>query len=366
VRKEQKAKSPSTPPKSLGRVELEEHRRATKKREKARREARDLVVAAFKQQRRAKAGEKLTSDEQTLANFAKTLSPVKVLGAGFRLDALEDQDSDAVLSEDEGAIEELMDVTGCGRDEAWDALELSRDWTSTGLPSRCKAALWLKHKEGGTLPAKGRDGEESEDDDCELVMHRTPGGTTHAGRKKSVGKGASAGGGAAGGGELQKVGRDTVRPQHPFSPETNQKAVQSRRNVTSSSSEAEEDDSPLSFSANSSEGSLSQSLSSSDSDSGANSSSEEEERGASAGQKRFNSGAKVPLSCSPRELAARDAKRATRYVRQLALALKIDSVWAREIYDECAAQGTHSYEGLLRYFYRTECTTLLVIGLFTN
>ena len=87
--REQDARVPLSPPKAVGRskaaAELEEHRRATKKREEARGAARELVGEALKEQRRLKAGEVLTADERQLAEFAKTLSPTKVWGAGFRM-----------------------------------------------------------------------------------------------------------------------------------------------------------------------------------------------------------------------------------------------------------------------------------------
>lgn len=132
-------------PRNVGRSkqarELEEHKRATRKRERGRQEARELVEEALKQQRRRKAGSSLTADEQQLAEFAKTLSPTKVLGAGFRMAA--NQDDDIELSEDEDAIEELMEETGCEWEEAREALNLSCDWTANGKPSRVKAAKWL-------------------------------------------------------------------------------------------------------------------------------------------------------------------------------------------------------------------------------
>ena len=142
------------------------------------------------------------------------------------------------------------------------------------------------------------------------------------------------------------------------SSEDNGKSVQNKQDSRGERSESEESGSEgdsVHFSSSSSEGSLGQSLSSGDSESGADSSSEEDAQEAATRQKRFRDGADASLSRSRSDSGASEAKRATRYVRQLALALRIDSGWAREIYDECAAQGTHSYEGLLRYFYRTEC-----------
>ena len=164
------------PPKAVGRTkaaELEEHRRSTRKREQARKEARELVGEALKQQRRSKAGATLTADEQELAKFAKTLSPTKVLGAGFRL--ARDQDEDIVLSEDDDALEELMEDTGCDRDAARGALDMSCDWTASGRPSRVKAAQWLREQMG-----EGEDQEEEDDDgdsEVECVGHKSPGGT---------------------------------------------------------------------------------------------------------------------------------------------------------------------------------------------
>ena len=56
----------------------------------------------------------------------------------------------------------------------------------------------------------------------------------------------------------------------------------------------------------------------------------------------------------PRGSSKEAIKRASRYVRQLSKALKIDDSWARELYSECAAEETTSYDGLLRHFYRCE------------
>ena len=46
--------------------------------------------------------------------------------------------------------------------------------------------------------------------------------------------------------------------------------------------------------------------------------------------------------------------RASRYVRQLSKVLNIDASWAQEVYEACTAEGTTSYDGLLRYFYRQQ------------
>ena len=87
---------------------------------------------------------------------------MKLLGAGFRVAT--DQDDDIVLSEDDDAIDELVEVTGCGREAAREALERSCDWTASGRPSRVKAANWLLQSS-------------SSDDGVECVGHTTPGGT---------------------------------------------------------------------------------------------------------------------------------------------------------------------------------------------
>jgi hypothetical protein len=180
------------PPKGVGRskaAELEAHRRSTRQREKARRNARELVGEALKQQKRSKAGANLTADEQELAAFAKTLSPVKLLGAGFRLQT--DQDEDIVLSEDEDAIEELMEETGCEREHAQEALDRSCDWTASGRPSRLKAARWLMEqleessRTEGVAQVKHVDsGRQDENSDVEVIGHQSPGGTLRpAGRR---------------------------------------------------------------------------------------------------------------------------------------------------------------------------------------
>jgi hypothetical protein len=122
-----------------------------------------------------------------------------------------------------------------------------------------------------------------------------------------------------------------------------------------SSSESESSDNSSSEeSDSSSDGSLSESLSSEFSSGSEGSDSSDSGGGRSvrrAAKKRDSRGLETP---SQRVSRTGEAKRASRYVRQLELALGIDASWAREIYEECAAQGTTSYDGLLRYFYRHE------------
>lgn len=91
--------------------------------------------------------------------------------------------------------------------------------------------------------------------------------------------------------------------------------------------------------------------SSSESESGGSSSDSEGGSVRKRGEKRDSRGRVIPSS---RGSSADEIKRASRYVRQLSKALKIDASWARELYVECAAEGTASYDGLLRYFYRRE------------
>ena len=135
----------------------------------------------------------------------------------------------------------------------------------------------------------------------------------------------------------------------------NRKSVRKERSSSSERSESSDgekssqSDASVHFSS-SDASDLSQSLDSSE----ASSENEEESSISSqedAGRKRQKDGSKLTLSL----LGKRRAKRASRYVRQLALALKIDSAWAREVYDQCVSEGTTSYDGLLRRFYRNEC-----------
>jgi hypothetical protein len=165
-KREERERVTPPPPRSVGRskaAELEEHKRNTRKREKARRDAMELVGEALKQQKRSKAGAVLTADEKELSKFAKTLSPVKLLGAGFRLH--NDKDEDIVLSDDEDALEELMQGTGCGLEDAKEALNRSCEWTASGRPSRVKAARWLLEQEEEREHGRGNQPEHEEDND---------------------------------------------------------------------------------------------------------------------------------------------------------------------------------------------------------
>jgi hypothetical protein len=350
--RESLGRSQSVTPRALGRskqAELEKHKRLTRKRERAKRDVQDLIEASLCQQRRQKKGKKLTAEERTLADFASTLSPTKLLGAGFRLS---NEGNDPGADEDD-ALQELMEETGCDEELAKEALDLSCEWTGSGRPSRLKAAQWLmSQKDGdGEGDSKGNRGASS-DSDVEFISHRTPGGTT---RTPSGGK---ASGGAPGG-----HGRDDRRDEKDGKVadakvrEENQKSVSKKASRKSggngppseseSSEGSDEGDS-------SSDGSLSESLSSAFSSGSEGSDSSDSEGGRSssrAAKKRDSRGLETP---SQRVSRTSEAKRATRYVRQLELALRIDVSWAREIYEECAAQGTTSYDGLLRYFYRRE------------
>jgi hypothetical protein len=342
------------PPKSVGRPrqakELEEHKRATRKRERGRQAARHLVEEALKQQRRQRGGASLTADEQRLADFAKTLSPTKVLGAGFRMAVNQDEDID--LSEDEDAIEELMEGTGCGREEAREALSLSCDWTHNGKPSRVKAARWLdgRRTEGERQDEKER--KSGSDSDCKVVRRRSMGGTlTETAGRADGSLVAAALGTPVGRGSEEDTGNSNAESQS--TEKLNQKPVlkdPSSETEGCSSTEGVESHN----SQESSSSGLTQSLDSSpvSSDQEESSSSSEEE----VGRKKRRDGSEATLfSRSQRRSRGAEAVRATRYVRQLALALKIDLAWAREVYDQCVSEGTTSYDGLLRRFYRNEC-----------
>ena len=162
--------------------------------------------------------------------------------------------------------------------------------------------------------------------------------------------------GGGGGADAGKSNVDSKRTEKG-SGKSNQKSVSGKRNFEnegSSSSEAEESsqsDASVHFSSSD----LSQSLDSSSesSDNGGESSSSSQE---DVGKKKRRGGDTISSpSRSSRHSRGEEAKRATRYVRQLALALKIDLAWAREVYDQCVSEGTTSYDGLLRRFYRNEC-----------
>lgn len=140
-------------------------------------------------------------------------------------------------------------------------------------------------------------------------------------------------------------------------PKVNRKAVLERRSFESEGSapsdaeESSRSDNYVHFSSSDLSQSLSSSPASSEDDGESSGSSQEE-----AGRKKRRDGSKITLSSRSQHLDREaESKRASRYVRQLSLALKIDSAWAREVYDECASEGTTSYNGLLRHFYRKEC-----------
>jgi hypothetical protein len=346
------------PPKTVGRPkqakELEEHKRATRKRERGRQAAKELVEEALKQQRRRKEGASLTADEQQLAEFAKTLSPTKVLGAGFRMAA--NPDDDIELSEDEDGIEELMEETGCEWEEAREALNLSCDWTANGKPSRVKAAKWLDSRRNEEERQDDEEKKDGSDSDCELVGHQSPGGTLtgQAGRAggRAGAKALGLPGGRRGGADAGKSNAEAKSTG-----KLNRKAVpkdSSSKSEGSSSSEpgkSSQSDNSLQCSSSELGQSLDSSPASSDNDGESSISSQEE-----AGRKKRRDGSKTALSPRSQHRSRGDeARRATRYVRQLALALKIDSAWAREVYDQCVSEGTTTYDGLLRKFYRNEC-----------
>jgi hypothetical protein len=364
--REQRAKEkPETKvPKAAGRVkqaELELHKKATRKRERAKQEVRDLIEASLLQRQRQKSGKQLTGDEQQLAEFAKTLSPTKLLGAGFRMKP--DTDGDIVLSSDDDAIEELMEETGCGREAAKEALDMSCDWTASGRPSRCKASLWLKRQQEEEENEEDDDGSES-DSDVECLGVQSPSGIvrpTPAAKPKVPKVPAKAGGAAAPaappaggrgrGGEDHMEVQESQKGLSKDAAKLNRNPVLSQQ-VPKVASIKSQDESGNESSGSESDESLGSSLLSSSSGSGSSSdSSSEDSQDDGAGKKHHRSG-NVPSSHRSRDSTD---KRASRYVRQLKLALRIDAGWAREIYDECVARGTTSYDGLLRYFYKTEC-----------
>jgi hypothetical protein len=345
------------PPKSVGRskaaAELEAHRRATKKREKARSVARELVGEALKQQRRSNAGKRLTADEQELANFAKTLSPVKLLGAGFRV--ADDHGDDFILpSEDEEAIDELMEETGCRREDARDALDRSCDWTANGRPSRVKAARWLREQVEVREGSEGEGRNRSDDDDVECVGGTAPGG---ARRSTSEAAGECRGRSSTGVADGDVSGDEVPGGRRSGSCSGfNRKTVQKRKEVSDRGESREESGSSNGTSesdfSGSSEGFVSD-PSSANSESGSSDSESSCENG-KAGEKRMSSG-RLSLSSRARERSGKgETQRSARYVRQLVKVLKIDESWAREVYDACSAAGTTSYDGLLRYFYRQQ------------
>jgi hypothetical protein len=364
ARKEGLDKSKSITPKGLGRskqAELDKHKRLTKKRERAKREVRELIEASLLQQRRQERGKKLTVDEQQLAAFAKTLSPTKLLGSGLRLTA---DGQGSVEGEDEEVTRELMEETGCERQLALEALDLSRGWTGSGRPSTLKAAQWLLAQR----EADNRDEDEEEEEggsenkeDVKFVSHCSPGGTSmtaSGGGRATGGAGREA---AAVGGGCRRDGRSAAEDhddEEERVPKVNRKTVSKTSSRKPKDDESVEEgsasDGDSSLCDSSSGGSLVESLSSvasSDSD-GSNSSDSEEERAiVRDAKKRDARGGAIP---SRRVSHSSEAKRASRYARQLELALNIDACWARELYEECATQGTTSYDGLLRYFYRHE------------
>jgi hypothetical protein len=350
-------KSVSKVPKAAGRkaqAELDRHKKSTRKRERARSQARDLIGAALLQRRRQKAGEHLTSDEATLAAFANTLSPTKLLGAGFRVNA--EQDEGLEPSEDEEALDELMEETGCDREEAREALDLSCDWTESGRPSRCKAAQWLASQREKPGADQERADQEYEDSDVEMISHQSPGGTLRAGvegarsgQQRTSSGGDATGAGPKGGGVW---GEGVNEPAA-----LNRNPVQEKGSLSGAVKRSKEaDEEELESSASS--GSLGQSLgssesgsSSSDSESGGSSSESEGVQTRERVGKRDRDGRSA---LSSRVASREEIKRASRYVRQLSKVLKIDASWARELYSECTAEGTTSYDGLLRFFYRRE------------
>jgi hypothetical protein len=361
--REQRAKDkPETKvPKAAGRVkqaELELHKKTTRKRERAKQDVRDLIEASLVQRQRQKSGKQLTGDEQQLAEFAKTLSPTKLLGAGFRMRP--DTDGDIVLSSDDDAIGELMDETGCGREAAKEALDMSCDWTASGRPSRCKAVLWLKRQQEEEEDEDDDEGSES-DSDVECLGVQPPKGVvkpTPAAKptvSTKVGRAAASAAPPAGGrersGEDHKNGEESQMGPSADVSKLNRKPV-SIKQVSKVASRKSPDASSNESSGSESEESLGSSLPSSSSDSGSSSESCSEDSQDDGTGKKHHRGGNVPSSHRSRDIKD---KRASRYVRQLKLALRIDAGWAREIYDECVSRGTTSYDGLLRYFYKTEC-----------
>ena len=82
-----------------------------------------------------------------------------------------------------------MEGTGCTREEAQEALNLSCDWTHNGNPSRVKAAKWLDGRRAKGDLRDGRDDASESSSDCEVVGHKSPGGT-FTGKGKPAGDGA--------------------------------------------------------------------------------------------------------------------------------------------------------------------------------
>jgi hypothetical protein len=197
--------------------------------------------------------------------------------------------------------------------------------------------------------------------DLELTGVTTPGGTH---RSAAVNRGQKEMGGREGGGEGvmgEESSKDRERRQKREKElksklsEGNRKTVQNRQEDKGGRSESEESGSSKQRDADrseSSEGLISvDSSSNSESESSDSASSQ---ASAKAGKKRSLGGDKS-LSSRMRERSGKGEKeRSSRYVRQLAKALKIDASWAREVYEECTARGTTSYDGLLRYFYRQQ------------
>ena len=359
-RRDRRAKlstSQSVTPKALGRskqAELDKHKRVTKKRERAKREVKQLIEASLLQQKRQKQGKQLTSDEQQLASFAKTLSPTKLLGAGIRLKG----DGGDAEDEPEYAAMELMEETGCDLELAREALDLSCEWSGSGRPSTLKAAQWLmsrRNADDGDDEEEDEEERDESDEDVQVLSHQSPGGTVKSlsGREASGGAGRRTAELGKGHGRGDRRVDDDAGEKEAKSPKTNRKSVpksasrgkEGQNRSTRFGSETEEGDSS---------GSLSESLpSDSGSDSERTNSTDSDARASStkASKKRD---ARGDTTSSSRGSWSSDAKREARYVRQLELALNIDAGWAREIYKECAAQGTTSYDGLLRSFYRRE------------
>jgi hypothetical protein len=347
----------SLTPRALGRAkqaELDKHKRLTRERERAKRDVRSLIDVSLLQQHRQRVGKRLTREEEQLAAFAKTLSPAKLLGAGFRLTA--DATPEIMPEEDEDALKELMEETGCERDTAKEALDLSCDWTESGRPSRLKAAQWVLSQasqldEGfGAVGEVGGMGKAGDHDGGGRVRPNRGDFDKMSPRART----------SATSGQHAPSDRGTAvdagNAMEPKNQTNNRKSAvisASRRERGSSQNETRESSTEQSDS--NSYGSLTESLSSEVSSDSERSCSSDSGFGAPVGRtarKRNSRGAEVPFSSH--RSSRTEAKRAARYVRQLALALKIDSVWAKEIYDECAAQGTTSYDGLLQFFYRRE------------
>ena len=362
----------SVPPKELGRgkaAELEAHRRSTRKRESGRTAARDLMAEALKQRSRLKAGAQLTQDEMMLADFAKTLSPAKILGAGVRMAGIVDRDDDIVLSEDEDAIDELMEETGCESGDARRALELSCDWTESGRPSRVKAAKWLMHQ----LEQKGGESDLDEGDSEVIFRGHQPAGRARMAesaravvreRKRGAESESSDGTSAEDDGGAQRGIRETegrfLEGRKGKSVQNGEKSRKSAREG-SSSEEAEEGD----------EGDDETSTSDdfqSDSSEGGNdgSESDSESSGEDVGGKRNGFASKsASSSCGNTRNSERsgggkaderagDDRRASRYMRQMRLELDIDAAWAREVYTAVQSGGKVTYAALLQQFYEQE------------